>query len=65
MNFNVIETKRKQLRYTVSDFCKEAGIDRRTYYNIKENPNSATIKTLNQMIKVLNLTQAEMKQLLA
>lgn len=64
MNFELIDNKRKQLRYTVTAFCEEVGIDRTTYYLIQKDPESIRVSTLNKMADVLNLTKAERKQLI-
>ena len=64
MNFDIIDSKRRQLRYTITEFCERIGIDRKTYYNMQSNPDSIKIGMLNKMADLLELSKTERKQLL-
>ena len=64
VNIQMIDNKRKEQRYTVTEFCKQIGIDRTTYYNFLKNPESMKISTWNKIADLLNLTVAEKKECL-
>lgn len=62
MNFQVIDNKRKALRYTVTDFCDQIGIDRTSYYKYLQDPSSMKISTWEKMVQLLGMTAAERKE---
>lgn len=59
MNFDIIENKRIARGWTVTRLCKEAKIDRKTYYNIKANPGGATFSTVSRLVSAVGLNAAE------
>lgn len=64
MDIQLIDKKRKEKRYTVTELCKCAGIDRTTYYKNLKNPATMKIVTLEKLMNVLELTKEEKKQIL-
>lgn len=64
MNFDVIEQKRIARGLTVTKLCEKAGIDRKTYYNIKANPDSATFSVVSKLINAVGLNAAERARVL-
>ena len=64
MNIQMIDNKRKEQRYTVTEFCRQVGIDRTTYYKLLENPDSMKISTWNKIADLLKLNMAERKECL-
>ena len=62
MNFQMIDEKRKEQRYTVTEFCKQIGIDRTTYYKYLEDPDTMKISTWYKMVNLLGMTMAERKE---
>lgn len=62
MNFDLIEKKRIAKKLSVSALCELAGIDRSTYYNIKDNPDSATFSTATKLVQALDLNVIEKSQ---
>lgn len=64
MNFEVIEKKRIARGLTVSKLCREAGIDRGTYYKIRSNPDSAKYSTVSKLVTVVGLNAIERAKVL-
>lgn len=64
MDIQMIDSKRKEQRYTVTEFCKQIGIDRTTYYNFLKNPDSMKISTWNRIADLLDLSVSERKECL-
>lgn len=64
MDIQMIDIKRKEQRYTVTEFCKQIGIDRTTYYNFLKNPDSMKISTWNRIADLLDLSVSERKECL-
>ena len=64
MNIQMIDDKRKEQRFTVTEFCRQIGIDRTTYYKILENPDSLKVSTWTKMADLLNLSASERKECL-
>lgn len=61
MNIQIIDDKRKELRYTVTEFCNQVGIDRTTYYKLLDNPDRMKISTWKKMVELLELNATERK----
>lgn len=61
MNIQIIDDKRKELRYTVTEFCNKIGIDRTTYYKLLEDPDKMKISTWKKMVELLELNATERK----
>lgn len=64
MNIQMIDSKRKEQRWTVTEFCKQIGVDRTTYYRFLDDPDSMKISTWNKIADLLKLTVAERKECL-
>lgn len=64
MNIQIIDDKRKEQRYTVTEFCKQIGIDRTTYYKLLENPDNMKISTWQRIADLLGLSVSERKECL-
>ena len=64
MNIQMIDDKRKEQRWTVTQFCNEIGIDRTTYYKYLENPDSMKVSTFKKIAALLNMNLAEQKECL-
>lgn len=64
MDIQMIDNKRKEQRYTVTEFCKQIGIDRTTYYNLLKNPDSMRISTWQRIADLLDLSVSERKECL-
>lgn len=62
MNIQMIDAKRKEQRYTVTEFCKQIGIDRTTYYKYLEDPDTMKISTWYKMVTLLGMTMAERRE---
>lgn len=62
MNIQIIDDKRKALRYTVTEFCNQIGIDRTTYYKFLQNPDSMKISTWKKMVELLEMNATERKE---
>ena len=62
MNIQMIDEKRKEQRYTVTEFCKQVGIDRTTYYKYLEDPDTMKISTWYKMVTLLGMTMAERRE---
>lgn len=60
----MIDAKRKEQRYTVTEFCRKIGIDRTTYYYILKNPDSMKISTWRKIADLLQLSVSERKECL-
>lgn len=59
MNFQIIDDKRKALRYTVTELCGLVGIDRTSYYMYLKNPEKMRISTWEKIVDVLGMTEVE------
>ena len=59
MNFQVIDDKRKAKRYTVTELCDLAGIDRTSYYIYLKDPGKMRISIWEKLVKILEMTEAE------
>lgn len=64
MNFEVIEQKRKDKNLTVTSLCSQAGIDRSTYYRMKEDSRKIRFSTVTKLVQALKLTAVERNRLL-
>lgn len=64
MNFSIIDRKRKEKRYTITEFCNLLGIDRTTYYIYMKNPSQMSVSTLMKFAKTLSLTKKEVAEIL-
>lgn len=64
MNIDIIEEKRKQKHITVTELCKNADIDRTTYYRLLRDPDAMKFSTWHKIVEFLGMTQAERKQTL-
>lgn len=64
MNFDVIEQKRKDKNLTITNLCSQAGIDRSTYYRMKDDARNIRFSTVTKLVSVLKLSAAERNKLL-
>lgn len=64
MNIQMIDAKRKEQRYSVTEFCKQVGIDRSTYYYLLKSPDSMKISTWRKIADLLELSVSERKECL-
>ena len=59
MDFQYIDKKREEKRFSVTEFCELVGIDRTTYYKYLKDPGTMKISTWVKMANILKLTEAE------
>ncbi len=64
MNFDIIEQKRIARGLTVTRLCEKAKIDRKTYYNIKANPDSATFSVVSRLVTAVGLNAVDRAKVL-
>ncbi len=63
MNFDIIERKRKARNLSISELCKLAEIDRKTYYRLLGDPKNAKFSTASKLVSVLRLNASEKSQI--
>lgn len=59
MNLELMESKRREKRISVTEFCEEIGVDKSTYFRWKANPDSMKLATANRIADVLKMNQKE------
>ena len=64
MNFDIIEQKRKARGMTITRLCEKAGVDRKTYYNVKANPDSARFSVVTRLVSAVGLNAVEKAKVL-
>ena len=64
MNFNKLDEKRIENRFSVTQFCQLVGIDRSSYYNYMANPDTIKVSTLEKMFDVLSLSKKDRMQIM-
>jgi DNA-binding phage protein len=63
MNFKIIDQKRRDKNLTISELCRQANINRKTYYKALENPAGVRFSTADKLAKTLKLNAAEKSQI--
>lgn len=64
MDFTVITEKRNALGMSVAELCRKAGLSRKTYYKLANDPEHGYFSTISKLVNVLALTDEEKIRLL-